>query len=202
MIEGLLDLASAFGLSTSAGLNAYIPMLVLALLARFTGLVELNEPWSALTSWWIIGLLVVLLTLDVLADKIPAVDTANDVIQTLVRPTAGAIVFAATTQNTINLHPVLAFACGVVLAGGVHLAKSGGRPVVTATTGGVGNPIVSTIEEAVATLVSLAAIIFPYLILAWFFLLVLLIYLVVRWRRQRAEARAATSTRAARFEQR
>jgi len=198
MIEGLLDLASAFGLSTSAGLNAYIPMLVLALLARFTGLVELGEPWAALTSWWVIGLLAVLLTVDVLADKIPAVDTVNDVIQTLIRPTAGAVVFAATTQNTINLHPVLAFACGVVLAGGVHLAKSGGRPVVTATTGGAGNPIVSTIEEFVATLVSVVAIIFPYLILAWLFLLVLLIYLIVRWRRQRAEARAATSTRTGR----
>lgn len=202
MIEGLLNLASAFGLSTSAGLNAYIPMLVLALLTRFTGLVELGEPWSALTSWWIIGLLAVLLTVDVLADKIPAVDTVNDVFQTLIRPTAGAIVFAATTQNTINLHPVLAFGCGVVLAGGVHLAKSGGRPVVTATTGGVGNPIVSTIEEIVATLVSLAAIIFPYLILAWFFLLVVLIYLIVRWRHQRAEARAAASTCSARPVQR
>ena len=202
MIEGLLNLASAFGLSTSAGLNAYIPMLVLALLTRYTGLVELGEPWSALTSWWIIGLLIVLLTVDVLADKIPAVDTVNDVIQTLIRPTAGAIVFAATTQNTINLHPVLAFGCGVVLAGGVHLAKSGGRPVVTAATGGVGNPIVSTIEEIVATLVSLAAIIFPYLILAWFFLLVVLIYLIVRWRRQRAEARAAASTCSARPVQR
>lgn len=191
MIEGLLNLASAFGLSTSAGLNAYIPMLVLALLARFTGLVELGEPWSALTSWWIIGLLAILLTVDILADKIPVIDTVNDVIQTLIRPTAGAIVFAATTQNTIQLHPVLAFGCGVVLAGGVHLAKAGGRPVVTATTGGVGNPIVSTIEEIVATLVSLAAIIFPYLILAWFLLLAVLIYLIVRWRHQRAEARAA-----------
>ncbi len=195
MIEGLLNLASAFGLSTSAGLNAYIPMLVLALLARFTGLVELGDPWSALTSWWIIGLLAVLLTVDVLADKIPAIDTINDVIQTLVRPTAGAIVFAATTQNTIHLHPVLAFGCGVILAGGVHLVKAGGRPVVTATTGGVGNPVVSTIEEIVAALVSLAAIIFPYLILAWFFLLVLLIYLIVRWRRKRAEARVADSAR-------
>jgi len=126
----------------------------------------------------------------------------NDAIQTLVRPTAGAIVFAATTQNTINLNPVLAFALGVVLAGGVHVAKSGGRPVVTATTGVVGNPIVSTIEEVVATLVSLAAIIFPYLILAWFFLLVVLIYLVVRWRRQRAEARIAASGRTARPVQR
>jgi hypothetical protein len=190
MIEGLLNLASAFGLSTSAGLNAYIPMLVLALLARFTRLVELGEPWSALTSWWIIGLLVILLIVETLADKIPTVDTVNDVIQTIIRPTAGAIVFAATTQNTIHLHPVLAFGCGVVLAGSVHLVKAGGRPVVTATTAGVGNPIVSTIEDILAAVTSVVAIIFPYLMLAWFFLLVLLIYLVVRWRRQRAEARA------------
>jgi len=194
VIEGLLDLASAFGLSASAGLNAYIPMLVLALLARFTGLVELGEPWSALTSWWIIGLLGVLLIIETLADKIPAVDTVNDVIQTVVRPTAGAIVFAATTQKTIHLHPVLAFACGVILAGGVHLVKAGGRPVVTATTGGMGNPIVSTIEDIVSTITSLIAIIFPYLVLAWLFLLVLLIYLVVRRRRLRAEARAMSAS--------
>ncbi|HOU14168.1 MAG TPA: DUF4126 domain-containing protein [Anaerolineae bacterium] len=202
MIDGLLNLASAFGLSTSAGLNAYIPMLTLALLARFTSLVELGEPWSALTSWWIIGLLVVLLIVETLADKIPAVDTVNDVIQTIVRPAAGAIVFAATTQNTIHLHPVLAFGCGVILAGGVHLVKAGGRPVVTATTGGVGNPIVSTIEDVVATVTSVVAIIFPYLVLAWFFLVALLLYLFVRRRRLRAEARAIATQRAARPVQR
>ena len=61
MVEGLLDLASAFGLSTAAGLNAYIPMLTVAALAKFTHLIELQEPWSALTSWWIIALLAVLL---------------------------------------------------------------------------------------------------------------------------------------------
>jgi hypothetical protein len=202
MIDGLLNLASAFGLSTSAGLNAYIPMLTLALLARFTSLVELGEPWSALTSWWIIGLLAILLVVETLADKIPAVDTVNDVIQSIVRPAAGAIVFAATTQNTIHLHPVLAFGCGVVLAGTVHLVKAGGRPVVTATTAGVGNPIVSTIEDIVATITSIAAIVFPYLMLAWFFLLMLLLYLIVRWRRQRAEARATATRSAARSVQR
>ncbi len=194
MIDGLLNLASAFGLSTSAGLNAYIPMLTLALLARFTSLVQLEAPWSALTSWWIIALLAVLLAVEVLADKIPAVDSANDVIQTVIRPAAGAVVFAATTQSTIHLHPMLAFACGVILAGGTHLVKAGGRPVVTATTGGLGNPIVSTVEDIVAVVTSLVAIIFPYLILAWLFLVVLLIYLIVRWRRQRAEDKVISTS--------
>lgn len=194
MVDGFLNLASAFGLSTSAGLNAYIPMLTLALLARFTSLVQLEEPWSALTNWWIIALLAVLLVVEVLADKIPAVDSVNDIIQTVIRPTAGAVVFAATTQSSIHMHPVLAFACGVILAGGTHLVKAGGRPIVTATTGGIGNPIVSTIEDGIAVVTSLVAIIFPYLILAWLFLLVLLIYLIVRWRRQRAEAKMASTS--------
>ncbi|MFP4345936.1 MAG: DUF4126 domain-containing protein [Anaerolineales bacterium] len=185
MIEAFMDLASAFGLSTSAGLNAYIPLLTVALLGRLTSLVELGEPWDVLTSWWIIGLLSVLLIIDILADKIPAVDSANDVIQTVIRPTAGAIMFASTTQESIGLHPVLALGCGILLAGGVHVVKAGARPVVTATTAGVGNPIVSTIEEVIAVITSVVAVIFPYLIIIWFFLLALLVFLVLRWRRRR-----------------
>ncbi len=188
MIEGLLDLSSAFGLSTSAGLNAYIPMLMLALLGRFTSLVELEAPWDALTSWWVIGLLAALLAVEELADKIPAVDTANDVVQTLIRPTAGAILFAATTQRTIHLHPLLAFACGLLLAGGVHAVKAGARPALTAISAGTANPVVSTIEDAVSALTSLVSLLFPYLVVAWVALLILLVVLILRWRRQRLVA--------------
>lgn len=190
MIQGLLDLASAFGLSTSSGLNAYIPMLILAGLARFTNLVKLEEPWSYITNWWIIGLLIVLLAIEELADKIPAVDTVNDVIQTLIRPTAGAIVFAATTQSSIHMHPVLALGCGLILAGTVHAVKSGARPVLTMTTAGTANPIVSVIEDIVSAVTSFIAIIFPYLIVLWCLLLIVLIFLVLRWRHQRAQERA------------
>jgi len=187
MFEGLLDLASAFGLSTSAGLNAYIPLLTVAILGRFTPLVQLEEPWAALTSAWIIGLLAVLLAIELLADKIPAIDTVNDVIQTVIRPTAGAILFASTTQSSLHIHPLLAMGCGVILAGSVHAIKAGGRPVVTATTGGTANPVVSTIEDVVATVTSFIAIVFPYLVLGWIFLVVLLAYLIVRRRRLRRE---------------
>ena len=193
MIEGILDLASAFGLSTSAGLNAYIPMLVVALLAKFTNLIELYKPWDALTNWWIIGILVILLAIEELADKIPAVDTVNDIIQTLIRPTAGAILFAATTQQSINMHPVLAFGCGVILAGSVHVIKSGARPAVTAMTAGTGNPIVSTVEDIISAVTSIIAIVFPYLVAVWFVLLVMMVILIIRWRRSRSEARTLRS---------
>ncbi len=163
--QAFLSLVTAFGLSTSAGLNAYIPLLVVALLARFTPLVTLNEPWDALSSWWVIGTLAVLLVVEILVDKIPAVDTVNDVVQTFIRPAAGAFLFAATT-NAVGLHPVLAAICGVILAGGVHVVKAGGRPVVTAATAGVGNPIVSTIEDSVSFVTSVLAIVAPYLVAA------------------------------------
>jgi hypothetical protein len=185
MIEGLLDLASAFGLSTSAGLNAYIPMLAVALLAKFTQLIKLGEPYDALTSWWIIGLLTVLLVVEELADHIPAVDTVNDVVQTLVRPTAGAILFAATTQSSINMHPVLAFGCGVILAGTVHVVKAGSRPVVTVATAGTANPVVSTVEDVVAVVTSFISIVFPYLLVIWLVLLGLGLFMFFRWRHRR-----------------
>ena len=175
--QAFLSLATAFGLSTSAGLNAYIPLLVVALLARFTPLVTLNEPWDALSSWWVIGTLAVLLVVEILVDKIPAVDTVNDVIQTFIRPAAGAILFATTT-NAIGLHPVLAAICGVILAGGVHVVKAGGRAVVTATTAGVGNPIVSAIEDTVSFVASVLAIVAPYLVVA---LIVITLALFTWW---------------------
>jgi hypothetical protein len=184
--QAFLSLATAFGLSTAAGLNAYIPLLVVALLARLTPLIELNEPWSALSSWWVIGTLAVLLVVEILVDKVPAVDTVNDIIQTFIRPTAGAILFASTT-NTVGVHPVLAAICGVILAGGVHAAKAGGRPVVAATTAGIGNPVVSTVEDIISFVMSLVAIVAPFLVVA---LVVVAGSLIIWWyvrRRQRAQ---------------
>lgn len=188
IVQAFLSLSTAFGLSASAGLNAYIPLLTIALVDRLTdGLIDLQGPWVWLSSWWTIGVLAVLLTVELLVDKVPALDTVNDIIQTVVRPAAGAILFAASTR-AIGLHPVLAAICGVILAGGVHTVKAGGRPVVTATTGGTANPIVSTIEDIVAAIGSVIAVVYPYLVVVFFLLLVLLIVLLLVWRRRRAAA--------------
>jgi uncharacterized membrane protein len=189
VVQAFLSLSMAFGLSTSAGLNAYIPLLTIALVDRLTdGLIDLQGPWAWLSSWWTIGVLAVLLIVEILVDKIPAADTVNDIIHTFIRPAAGAILFAASTR-AIGLHPVLAAICGVILAGGVHTVKAGGRPVLTATTGGTANPIVSTIEDIVSAVVSFVAVLAPYLVLALLVLIaILLSWLVIR-RRQAASRR-------------
>ena len=174
VISGILG---AFGLSASAGLNAYIPLLIVSLLAKFTDLIKLSRPWDALTSWWTIGVLAVLVLVEAVADKVPAVDHVNDAVQTFIRPTAGAIVFAASAGSVTEISPVLALICGLFVAGTVHTVKSAAvRPLITATTAGVGDPIVSTAEDVVAALISVLSIVLPILMLI---VLVLLIWALV-----------------------
>ena len=112
-----MDIFSAFGLSASAGLNAYIPLLVVALLGKFTNLITLTSPWNTLESWWVIGVLAVLSLVEFFADKVPAINHINDAIQTIIRPIAGAIVFAASAQIITEIHPVLAMIMGLFIAG-------------------------------------------------------------------------------------
>jgi uncharacterized membrane protein len=164
-MELLTGIFTAFGLSASAGLNAYIPLLLVGLLARYTDLINLNSPWDTLASPWIILMLCLLVIIEMVADKIPAVNHVNDLIQTLIRPAAGAIAFAASANVVTDVNPVLALASGLLIAGSVHVAKAGAvRPMVTATTGGVGNVPVSIAEDIVSTILSILAIIVPLLV--------------------------------------
>ncbi len=157
-----MDILAAFGLSASAGLNAYIPLLTVSLLARFTDLITLAEPWAVLESWWIIGLLVVLSLVEFFADKVPAVNHVNDIIQSFIRPAAGAVLFAASANVVTEIHPVVSMAAGLLIAGGVHAVKAlAVRPAVTATTGGTANVPVSVMEDVVSTVVSLVSVLLP-----------------------------------------
>lgn len=173
----IFNIFTAFGLSASAGLNAYIPLLVVALLARYTDLIHLQEPWNVMTSWWVIGVLIVLSIVEFLADKIPAVNHVNDIIQSFIRPTAGAIVFAATANQIGDVNPTLGLIAGLLVAGSVHAVKSVVvRPAVTATTGGAGNIPVSMAEDAASTAVSFLSVIVPVIVAC---LLVLVTTIVV-----------------------
>ena len=161
----ILGIFSAFGLSASAGLNAYIPLFTIAVIARYTNWFQLSEPFNALTSPWIIILLGVLIIIEFLADKIPAVNHINDAIQTFIRPAAGGVAFAASAQVLTDVNPIFSLACGLLIAGGVHTVKAGVvRPAVTASTGGAGNVPVSIAEDAISTVTSILAIVLPIIV--------------------------------------
>ena len=187
-MELLTGIFSAFGLSASAGLNAYIPLLAVSLLAKFTDLIDLQSPWDTLTSWWVIGLLVVLGSIEFFADKVPAVNHANDIIQTFVRPVAGAVVFAASANVITEISPVVSLVSGLLVSGGVHTVKAAAvRPAISATTGGLGNTPVSIAEDILSIVMSILAILLP-LFVGIFFILILIIF--IRWWSKRSATNA------------
>jgi hypothetical protein len=187
MVAVISHLLTAFGLASASGLNAYIPLLLVALTARFTTLLKLSPPFDILTNEWVIVALVILLTIEVIVDKIPAADSLNDIIQTFVRPVAGAILFAANTNTILQLHPIVAAILGLVLAFGVHATKAAARPVVGVATGGIGNPIVSTIEDFTSAVVSVLAIVLPIVVgVILLFIILGLMWWLTRRRRSHA----------------
>jgi hypothetical protein len=172
VVEGLL---TGLGLATAAGLNAYIPMLLLGLLARFTDVVNLPDGWSWLENGWVLAIVSVLLVVEIVADKIPALDSINDTIQTFVRPTAGGIVFGSGTaaQTAAVADPGefaqsgkwIPVAIGVVIALVVHLTKSAVRPAANVATAGVAAPVLSTIEDVTSVGLVFVALLIPVLVL-------------------------------------
>ena len=177
-MDPLLGVFSAFGLSASAGLNAYIPLLIVGVLAHYTDLIKLSSPWDALANPWILIMLGLLLIIEMLADKIPAVNHINDGIQTFIRPAAGAIAFAASTNVIQGINPLVAMACGLLVADSIHLVKSAAvRPLVTVSTGGAGNVPVSIAEDATATVMSFLSVLVPVAIAV----IVAILILVVLW---------------------
>jgi uncharacterized membrane protein len=192
----VLELLTGTGLAVAAGLNAYVPMLVLGLAGRFLDFVELPAAWAWLENEWVLLILGVLLVIELIADKIPAVDSINDWIQSIVRPAAGGIVFGTgtATQTAAVTDPAAFFessawvpvVAGVVIALVVHGAKMFVRPAANALTAGAAAPVLSTGEDIGAVMLSLFAILIPILVVVAIIGLIVLVFSIFRrLRRQR-----------------
>ena len=94
-MDAFTHILAGFGLAGAAGLNAWLPLLIVGLAARFTNWITLGSPYSLLSEPIVLLILLILLGVEVFADKVPGARTVNDVIHTVIRPTAGAILFAA-----------------------------------------------------------------------------------------------------------
>jgi len=176
------------GLAAAAGLNAWIPFVLVAVVARTTDLIALPTEYGWVRSDWAIGVGAVLLVAELVLDKVPIVDHVNDLVQTLVRPTVGGLISSATfsAQNLDNSqwmrdNPWAGALIGVAVAGLTHATKAAARPVVNVSTAGAGAPVVSVLEDVLSVVLSVLAIFAPVLILLALFLL--LWGAVVVWRR-------------------
>ena len=190
-----MELMTGFGLATAAGLNAYIPMLLMGLLSKFTSLITLPSGWNWLENSWVMAVIAVLLAVEIVADKIPALDTVNDTVQTFVRPTAGGIVFGSgTAAQTAAVSDPAEFArtgqwvpvvIGVVTALVVHLTKTAVRPAANVATAGVAAPVLSTIEDFTSVSLVFIAILIPALVAIVLIALAVAAVWLLRRRRRR-----------------
>ncbi|WP_205789341.1 DUF4126 domain-containing protein [Microbacterium sp. CPCC 204701] len=196
----MLEFLVGSGLATAAGLNAWMPLFVLGVADRFVPAVELPGGWAWLSSdvaLWVVG---ALLVVEIVADKIPAVDSVNDVIQTVVRPAAGGIAFGAgSSAETVRVDDPdlltgtawVPIAIGVVIALAVHMVKAAVRPAVNVATAGVAAPVISTVEDVTSLGLSVLAIIVPIIALVVIAGLVAAAVLTLRGRRRSRAARDA-----------
>lgn len=202
----MLELLTGAGLASAAGLNAYVPLLLVGLVARFTGLLELSPAWQWLENPVVLAVLAVLLVVETGADKVPVLDSANDVVQTLIRPASGGITFGAgasalSPDDVTSLAdgsgtwaPVIA---GVAIALVLHIAKALARPVLNAVTAGTGAPVISTLEDISSTAIAVLAIVVPILVVVVVPLMVVLLVWALRRRRRSKAAKAAGAARPA-----
>lgn len=186
------------GLAAAAGLNAYIPFLLVSLLARFTDVIVLPPDYTWVQSGWSIGIASVLLFTELVLDKIPVVDHLNDLVATAIRPTVGGLIFSATSsaQNLDNStwmqhNPWLGAVLGVILAGLTHATKATLRPAVNVSTAGTGAPVMSMVEDVASIALSLVAVFAPVLVIAVLVLLAWGVYRLTRWLLRRRRRRAA-----------
>ncbi len=150
-------------LAACAGINAYIPLLGLALADRISTSVELNKPYDVISSTWGIVVLMLLLTVDLVIDKIPRLDHLNDLINTALRPAAGMFLVMAVTDGKGEIDEVIAMLIGLFVAGSVHAWKALNRVKITKQSQGAANPIVSLVEDTLAIIVTILAIALPWI---------------------------------------
>jgi hypothetical protein len=178
----LASLCGAFGLSAAAGLNAWLPLFGAALAQRLD-LVELAQPFDDLSGTGALVVLGVLTTADFIGDKIPAVDHVLHAIGTVVAPVSGAALFTGQTGADTDLPTLVAILLGGSTAESIHAGRAAIRPLSTATTAGVGNPVLSMLEDVASLGLTVVAFALP--VLAFALVLGLVLVLVFAWRRAR-----------------
>lgn len=171
----MFEVLTGAGLAVAAGLNAYIPLLILGLAGRFLDFVDLPSQWQWLSNEWVLVILGVLLVIEIIADKIPVVDSINDWIQLFVRPVAGGIAFGtgSSSGTAVVTDPAqfftsnawLPIVVGILLALATHIGKAVSRPALNVASVGAAAPVVSTAEDFGSVVLSVLALLLPVLVI-------------------------------------
>lgn len=170
----LQSLALGIALAACAGLRAWLPMLAVGVSVRF-GVLPLGESFRFLGSNTALAVFGLATVIELLGDKIPAVDHALDALSTLLKPAAGMLL-AASVLWTVD-DPIVAMALGLMVGAPSafvpHAAKATVRGVVSPLTAGLAAPVLSFLEDVIAFGLVALAILAPLVVASGFLLFVL-----------------------------
>lgn len=173
---------TALGLSTAAGLNAYIPLLAVGLFSRYTDLIDLPAPWDHLGDPLVLGIVALVGLADFIGDKVPVIDHGLHLLGMAVAPVVGGIL-ALATADAINIEPGFAVVLGVTAALATQLGRTAARPAATVTTAGAGNSVVSLGEDGASGALSVTSVLWP--VIAAILAVIVLVAAFLLWRRWR-----------------
>ena len=180
-METLFAVGIGIGLSSIAGVRAFLPLVLVGLFARL-GLFTLPAPLGFLDDWPVMGALAVLALLESGLDKVPALDPILNYVQTPLRIVAAAILFAAALQVGVDVGTIPELAAGGVIAGLVSVLKTILRPAANMASAGVSVSFLSLVEDALVLLGGIIAVLVPLVPLA---LVAFLLFFFFRVRRRR-----------------
>ena len=161
-METLFMVGIGVGLSSVAGIRAYLPLALVGLFARL-GLFTLSAPFDLLDDWLVVGALLVLALLESGLDKLPALDPVLDIVQTPLRIVAGAVLFAVALRAGLDVAGIPELAAGAGIAGLVAVLKVVLRPSAGVSAAGVSTAFLSFFEDVVAGVGSVVAVLMPFL---------------------------------------
>lgn len=183
-MNALQTLAQASGLAYAAGLNLYATISVVGLAARFAFVGPLPGSLVALTSWWVIGIALVLMTIEFIASVIPAVASIWDTIHSLIRPPAAAALAAAAAWHGDPAFVLIAALVGGSLAVTTHTTKLGLRYAIDASPEPISNGVMSVAELGLVGTIALTVWQYPFITLGFALVVLVLLIALVRliWR--------------------
>ncbi|WP_299229421.1 DUF4126 domain-containing protein [uncultured Psychroserpens sp.] len=176
--ETIISIFLGIGLAASVGFRVFVPLFTLSL-ASYFNIWELNESWQWIGSLTAVITLGVATIVEIFAYYIPYVDNVLDAIAIPLAAIAGTAVMVSTVAD---LSPVITWALAIIAGGGTAAAVAGSSGVTrlasTTTTGGITNPIVSTVETGTSVVMSILSIFIP--LIAFIFVLIIL-YIIFRF---------------------
>lgn len=180
-IETIISICLGIGLSASVGFRVFLPLFALSLAAYFD-VWQLNDSWQWIGSTTALITLGVATVVEIFAYFIPYIDNLLDTISVPLAALAGTAVMLSTVSD---LSPVITWALAIIAGGGTAAAISGTasatRLTSTATTGGIANPLVSTVETGTSIVMAIVSIFLP--LLAFIVVLILLYIIFVLYKK-------------------